>query len=237
MTPTTRIGDCVFHTPFRDLPELPPLNSEERERLKQDIRVRGLLTPVIVVPHPEFGFVIIDGHHRLDIAAELGLTVIPMEHLAGERTEEEKRETAIALNAHRRHLAREQKQVAIEKLLTTSPRLSDRSIAKQVGASHRTVASLRKSSGQLAHSDERLGRDGRVYRVGGPYRIVPSNDPAPQSKTVSVIITAGGGPKYVKAENVLSKRRDPSLEVLKENYLRLSPRRCRIFREFCEKNI
>jgi ParB-like chromosome segregation protein Spo0J len=49
---------------------LPPLSGEDYAALKSDIAVRGVLVPV---EYDEEGN-ILDGHHRVHICAELGMT-------------------------------------------------------------------------------------------------------------------------------------------------------------------
>lgn len=51
-----------------------PLDAETREALKADIAARGIQTPLIVLPD----FTILAGHHRWELARELGLTELPV---------------------------------------------------------------------------------------------------------------------------------------------------------------
>jgi Domain of unknown function (DUF4326) len=70
----------------------------------------------------------------------------------------------ISANVRRRHLTGAQKRELIGKLLKLDPSRSDRQIAKDVGASHVTVSSVRKqaeSTGQIDQSSKRVGADGR----------------------------------------------------------------------------
>jgi ParB-like chromosome segregation protein Spo0J len=77
---------------------LPPLSAEERAALKADIATRGILIPVEV---DEDGRTL-DGHHRLAIAAELGIDCPRI--VRAFKTEAEKRAHVIALNLARRQL-------------------------------------------------------------------------------------------------------------------------------------
>ena len=90
---------------------LPPLSVDEYEALKSDIRERGVMVPV---EYDEQGN-ILDGHHRQQIADELGITDFPSFVRHG-MTEEEKRAHVIALNVQRRHLTKEQRDALAVKL-------------------------------------------------------------------------------------------------------------------------
>ena len=84
---------------------MPDLTADEYAELKADIKARGVMVPI---EFDEQGNPL-DGHHRLKICEELGITDYPKVIRAG-MTEEEKRAHARKLNTARRHLSREQKQ-------------------------------------------------------------------------------------------------------------------------------
>jgi transposase-like protein len=113
---------------------------------------------------------IIDGINRLEIAAEVGLdrvTVMPAVGL----TPEEKRELAIALNRHRRHLTAEDKRKAIADALKTDPEQSNRQVAAKVGAHHETVADERKElegRGEIPHVEKTVGKDKKPRQATKP---------------------------------------------------------------------
>ncbi len=132
---------ALVSTPYQ---LLPPLTAEERAALIESIGTFGILQPIIV---DEAGNVI-DGHHRAEIAAELGVdcprTVLP------DLTEEQKVEQSIALNLGRRHLTRGQRRELIRKLIEAEPEASDRHVARLVGADHKTVGAIRRElSGEI----------------------------------------------------------------------------------------
>lgn len=128
---------------------MPPLLPSEYLALTESIKTHGVQVPVIV---DENG-AIIDGHHRDQIAAELGIDC-PREVRAG-LDDSTKRTLAISLNKDRRHLTRSQVQALIEESLKADPHLSDRAHAKRVGVSHVTVGAARRSlaGGQVDHLD------------------------------------------------------------------------------------
>lgn len=84
---------------------LPDLNASDYERLRADIAQRGVLVPVEV---DEDG-VLLDGHNRSRIAAELGIDC-PTVVRTG-MAEHEKRLHVVALNLARRHLTDAQKVI------------------------------------------------------------------------------------------------------------------------------
>lgn len=76
----------------------PALSSADRERLRESIAEHGVLIPITV---DQAGNVI-DGHHRRDVAAELGVDC-PREAVECS-SEEERLRLSVALNADRRQL-------------------------------------------------------------------------------------------------------------------------------------
>lgn len=59
-----------FNTPYADL--FPPLSTEEYEALREDIIHNGIRVPIVV---DQATNAVLDGHHRLKIAMELGLAL------------------------------------------------------------------------------------------------------------------------------------------------------------------
>ena len=118
---------------------MPPLTTEEYEALRDDIEARGILVPIDV---DELGQVI-DGHHRQQIATDLGIPC-PARVVAG-LTEEEKRHHAMALNVARRHLTQAQRRELVVAELNLDPSRSDRAIARIVGVDGKTVGAVRRS--------------------------------------------------------------------------------------------
>jgi site-specific DNA-methyltransferase (adenine-specific) len=87
---------------------LPVLSDEEYAALRADIIARGIVVPVVI---DEQGNVI-DGQHRLRIAADLGLVDVPMDIRPG-LVDSEREALALDLNLHRRHLSTEQRDKVI----------------------------------------------------------------------------------------------------------------------------
>jgi len=59
---TITIGTQAFTVPYADL--LPNLQDDEFEALREDIRKRGIIVPIVVDERRQ----VIDGQHRLRIA-------------------------------------------------------------------------------------------------------------------------------------------------------------------------
>ena len=116
---------------------MPPLSADEYQDLYEDIKENGVLVPILVDENE----VIIDGHHRSKIAAELGIPC-PEEIITG-KSEAEKRGMAFGLNLKRRHLNREQRRALIAESLKADPDLSNLEHSRRTGASDKTVASVR----------------------------------------------------------------------------------------------
>ena len=131
---------------------LPPLTPEEYEQLKADIALRGVIVPILLDAHGN----VIDGHHRRQIARELGEHIIcPEETL--DCSEEEARDLAVVLNTHRRQLSRDQRREAVAQLVKLGPAvhligarrnagLSQRAAAEAIGVSRDVL--LRAESGE-----------------------------------------------------------------------------------------
>jgi len=141
---------------------MPDMAQEEYDALKADITDRGVMIPI---EFDENGN-ILDGHHRLKICEELGITDYPKIIRSG-MDEMEKRTHARKLNIIRRHLSRDQRRELIREQIKDSPELSDRQIAKLLCVSNSTVSLARwelVDNGQLCDSHTSIGPDGKTYK-------------------------------------------------------------------------
>jgi ParB-like chromosome segregation protein Spo0J len=156
--PEVTLAGRTFTILFPEL--LRPLNPAERQRLKDSIAANGVQYPVLV--DEEDG--VIDGGHRLQIAAELDLDELWVEALTG-LTWEQKQKKAKSLNIDRRQLTRQEIDAAIKAKLIAEPERSNNSIAKEVGASDKTVATRREqleSDSEIPKQTERITSDGKT---------------------------------------------------------------------------
>lgn len=138
---------------------MPALSEDDYASLKADIGLRGVLVPVEYDEHGN----ILDGHHRVQICGELGITEWPRFVRSG-LTEEEKRQHARQLNLARRHLDRAQKRELIVAQLKETPEKSNRQIAAALGVNHETVQAVRtegEGRGEIRHVSERKDTLGR----------------------------------------------------------------------------
>lgn len=116
---------------------MPPLSVDEYAALRADIEAHGIRVPIDVDEQGQT----LDGHHRQQIAAELGIHC-PTRVVAG-LTEEEKRSHAVAVNAHRRALTISQRRALVVAELARDPSRSDRVIGRLCGVDGKTVAAMR----------------------------------------------------------------------------------------------
>ncbi|WFE44278.1 ParB N-terminal domain-containing protein [Verrucosispora sp. WMMD1129] len=126
---------------------LPPLTADEYTALRADIEAHGIRVPVDVDEHGQ----VLDGHHRQQIAEDLGIDC-PTRVVAG-LTEEEKRHHAVAVNAHRRMLTRAQRRALVVAELERDPSRSDRAIGRVCGVDHKTVGAIRRGGWGVPHPE------------------------------------------------------------------------------------
>ncbi len=183
---------------------MPPLLPSEYQALTESIRTHGVQVPVVV---DENG-AIIDGHHRDQIAAELGVTCPRI--IREDLTDAEKRTLAISLNKDRRHLTREQVRALVAESLKADPHLSDRAHAQRVGVSPSTVGAVRSQVSNLDTSPaERIDSlTGEVIESG----TYPQARRAPwperhDEPTVEQRVTGLDGKSYTRPEPRTPRRR------------------------------
>ena len=107
-----------------EAPVLPPLPPQEYAQLRDSIRERGVLQPLLITAD----HVLIDGHERWKAIQELGLTKYPL-RVVGNLDDAERKELAIRLNVERRHLSRAERQRLLEMILKEAPAKSTREVA------------------------------------------------------------------------------------------------------------
>ncbi len=88
---------------------LPPLTPEEYADLKSDIEQHGILVPILLSQTgKDRHYHVLDGQHRLRIAAELGLDWMNIpKNYRNLLTPEQREDLALNLNLHRRHLSQD----------------------------------------------------------------------------------------------------------------------------------
>jgi hypothetical protein len=206
---TITIGKKVFKCIFADL--LPLLRDEERLALVADIRVRGIIVPIVV---DEDGNVI-DGFHRLSIAQALSLPLaeVPFRVVKG-LSLAEKQALAEALNTHRRHLSQAQKRELVIRKLQADPQRSDRDVAAEVAVSDKTVASVRQaleSTAEIPQSATRKGKDGKIRRQRS--QAAPTPAPAPAALTPTPAPTPAAPPTLAAATTTTEAAPSPATDL------------------------
>lgn len=128
-------------TPYQVLPELA---AEEYRALKQDIEQNGIIVPITVDDDGN----VIDGHHRLRAARELGIDEPPMQ-VRDDLDDEAKRSLAYRLNMQRRQVDQQTKKSLIKQrlneLIDAGVDKTDEEVADELGASQSFVARVRKT--------------------------------------------------------------------------------------------
>jgi hypothetical protein len=157
----------------------PPMEGAEFEELVADIKANGLREKIDLYQGK-----IVDGRNRYRALQQLGIDpsadstkyfrkAIYAHTTGGEIAPHERnnddsvRAYVISKNIHRRHLTADQKRELIGKVIAAQPEKSDRQIAKQVKADHKTVGAIRRakeSTGEVSPVEKRVGADGRARK-------------------------------------------------------------------------
>ena len=159
---------------------LPALTEEEYEALKASIAAHGILVPIEV---DEQGNVL-EGHHRVKAARELGIPDerIPT-NLRSFLSEEEKLEFVLRVNLVRRHLTREQKQVLAVQLRQQG--WTQERIAGVLGVSQQTVSNWLRDVTKIGDVAPESGKPGLPLTITDTLgRRQPARKPRRQSSAV-----------------------------------------------------
>ena len=168
--------ELEFH-PLADI--FPLMEGEEFDALVADLKANGLREKMDLYEGK-----IIDGRNRYRALRRLGIdpSADPSNyfrkaiyaHAVGgdikshEQTNDDRvRAYVISKNIRRRHLTAEQKRKLIGKVIAAEPEASDRQIAKQVKADHKTVGAIRKkneATGEIPQLKKTTGADGKARK-------------------------------------------------------------------------
>ena len=154
--------------PAADL--FPMMTADELKALGEDIKRHNMKVPIVIwSPSPTDAdknkVFLLDGRNRLDAMEAVGMNPIYANSWKGGGIHQllveyqwlvgigsapcDPYEFVISANIHRRHLTGEQARDLIAKLLKANPEKSDRQIAEQIEADHKTVAKVRPRKSQL----------------------------------------------------------------------------------------
>jgi hypothetical protein len=132
----------------------PLMQDDELAKLVGSIKANGLREPIIV-----FEGKILDSRNRYRACLEAGVEPTFRPFCGDDPVA-----FVIDLNLHRRHLTAEQRRELIAKLLKATPEKSNRQIADQVKADHKTVGTIRaqaEARGEIPHVEQREDSAGR----------------------------------------------------------------------------
>jgi ParB-like chromosome segregation protein Spo0J len=137
----------------------PRLEGEDRAHIAWLAETEAPLPPILVDRRT---MQVIDGMHRLMAASLNGRETIDVEFFDGPPKDVFLR--AVEANvAHGLPLSQPDRRAAAVRIVASHPHLSDRAIAEKVGLAARTIASIRRRSGNgLPQLNARVGRDGKV---------------------------------------------------------------------------
>jgi ParB-like chromosome segregation protein Spo0J len=137
----------------------PRLHGVSQEHVRILAEVTEELPPIVV---HRSTMQVIDGMHRLHVAALRGQEYIGVQFFEG--TRDEAFVLAVKLNlTHGLPLSSVDRKSAADRFLRSHPTWSDRAIALAAGVSDKTVAAIRRrSTSENPHLNSRLGRDGRM---------------------------------------------------------------------------
>ena len=165
--------DDVKAHPAADI--FPMMPDAELDVLAKDIAENGLLHPIVW-----FRDQLIDGRNRVAAVARIADKKRRDEIMAEWRDGKkciiqtmlpDPIGFVISANLHRRHLTAEQKREIIAKVVKAQPEKSDRAIAREVKADHKTVGAVRaklETTGEIARLDKTVGADGKARK--SPFR-------------------------------------------------------------------
>lgn len=185
---------------------LPPLTDHEYQSLKQSIATYGQWHPILV----NRDLKLIDGAHRLRACHELDR---PAKYLILDGlTPNEEWELAVALNASRRQMTRQQKRKLIEHELMRNPNRSDRRIAAMCGVHHETVAAARTEIADAGDTWVAQGLPAAAKPAYAGEPDDPDDDQIPQvAATATIVLPATPPPAVAPAARVDARgRRQPA---------------------------
>jgi hypothetical protein len=176
------------------------MSDAELDELAADIKSNGLASQIVLWEDGEGEVWLLDGRNRLEACERAGVGQDfrdedgSLDARAFRVVADDPVPFVISANVRRRHLTTAQKRDTIAKLLKLAPERSDRQIAKDVGADHKTVGAVRsksETSGEIPHSRERVGADGRTTKATKPRpksKAKPQPRPKPKSSPALSVV-------------------------------------------------
>lgn len=172
----------------------PMLAEAELREMAADIKANGQHEPIILC-HGK----VLDGRNRLAACKLAGVKPCTAERgVEGSKMvsgysggHANPTDYVVSLNLHRRHLTAEQKREVIAAVLKANPKRSNRQVAEQVKADHKTVGTVRQElegRGEIPHVESRTDTKGRQQPAtkAAPIRIIEPVRAEPPPVTVKV---------------------------------------------------
>jgi ParB-like chromosome segregation protein Spo0J len=170
------------------------MEGAEFDELVADIKVNGLIEPIVTYEGK-----ILDGRNRYRACI---VAKVKFNFIARDSWIDDPAAYVISRNIHRRHLSPEDKIKYLAELVAAQPEKSDRTLAKEAGVSHPTIAKARKkaeATGKAFPVAKRTGADGKARKRPVTKRIKsakgspppePPPEPRPRSRPLSSTETA-----------------------------------------------
>jgi len=159
-------GQAVVSLPLLLLrpADSPRLNGEDKGHVMRLAEAETPLPPILVDRRT---MQVIDGMHRLMAASVRGQESIDVIFFEGNEADIFLR--AVQENVtHGLPLSRADRRAAAERIIASHPHMSDRAIGRAAGLAAKTIATIRKLSGEEAQQPTvRVGRDGKSRPVDG----------------------------------------------------------------------
>lgn len=149
---------------LKEVQTLMEISKEDRERLKESIRLNGIRDPLKGYDL-KGKFQLLSGWTRLEIGKELGIEKVSIVTISGNSSKEYS-EFAISENFDRRQLSNEQKRKLIEYKLRINPEKSDRQIGRETNSDNKTVSKKRKEMESQGEIEKVTRKDSKGRNVG-----------------------------------------------------------------------
>lgn len=171
------------------------------EDLRTDIQENGVEVPIVV----NEDYVIVDGHHRWQIAQELGITeTVPVEvHFYSSR--EATQAAAVRLNVMRRPMSKDERNAHVKRLREAG--FTQQEVADRLGISHNRVSEIEADSptsiSEVGESDPLGAAKAKIAKAkseGRSYKFTPRESQAIQDEIER--LNAEGLKQYEIAERV-----------------------------------
>ena len=114
------------------------------EAIEESIKLQGILQPITIWRDEDGKWSVIDGATRITAAKAVGHRFMPANFKVFVGDLAAAVAYVEAVNGHRRHMNKEQREERALRLIPKYPRLSSRKLALMTGLSHTTITKLRK---------------------------------------------------------------------------------------------